>query len=63
MKEQREEFLDKNIAFWQPRTSRKLTSEDARLMTERVVDFLTILAEWEAKASPAQLSPGDTHAP
>lgn len=53
---------DKNLAFWQPRASRKLTSEDARLLTERVVDFFKILAEWEAKAGSAQLSPGDTHA-
>ncbi len=54
---------DKNLAFWQPRASRKLTSEDARQMTERVVDFFTILAEWEAKAGTAQPSPGDAHAP
>jgi hypothetical protein len=54
---------DKDLAFWQPRASRKLTSEDALLMTERVVEFFRILAEWEAKAGSAQLSPGDAHAP
>ena len=56
------ESLDKDLAFWQPRASRKLTSEDTRLMTERVMDFFSILAEWDAKALIAQSPPGDPHA-
>ena len=48
------EFLDKTVAFWQPRTSRKLTREDARQMIENVTGFFKVLAEWDAKARIAQ---------
>jgi len=48
------EFLDKTIAFWQPRTSRKLTREDARQMIENVTGFFKVLAEWDAKARVEQ---------
>ena len=56
------DLIQKTIAFWQLRSSRKLTGEDARLMTERVVDFFSILAEWDAKALIVQPTPGDPHA-
>ena len=47
-------FLDKTIAFWQPRISRKLTREDARQMVENVTGFFQVLAEWDAKSKAAR---------
>ena len=47
-------LLDRTIAFWQPRTARKLTREDARQMVENVTGFFRVLAEWDAKARAAQ---------
>ncbi len=46
-------FLDKTIAFWQPRTARALTREDARQMIENMTGFFQVLAEWDAKAKAA----------
>ena len=47
------EFLDKTITFWQPRTTRKLTREDARQMIENATGFFRVLAEWDAKSKAA----------
>ncbi len=49
-------FLDKTIAFWQPRASRKLTREDARQIIENATGFFRVLAEWNVKAQAAQSS-------
>ena len=42
------DFLDQTVAFWQPRTCRKLTREDGRQIAENVSGFFRILLEWEA---------------
>lgn len=56
-------FLDKTVAFWQPRASRKLTREDARQMIENVSGFFLVLAEWEAQDRAARSTPpGDLNA-
>lgn len=47
-------FLDKTIAFWQPRTTRALTREDARQIIENTTGFFRVLAEWDAKAKTAR---------
>ena len=47
-------FLDKTIAFWQPRTARTLTREDARQMIENATGFFRVLAEWDSKAKAAR---------
>lgn len=49
-------FLDKTIAFWQPRTARTLTREDARQMIENATGFFRVLAEWDAKSKAARAS-------
>lgn len=59
-------FLDKTIAFWQPRTGRELTHEDACQIIENFTGAFRVLAEWDAKAralrnSPDALSPGSLH--
>jgi hypothetical protein len=43
--------------LWQPRTSRELTEEDAREMTENVSGFFRLLAEWDLEARREQEPP------
>lgn len=57
------EFLDKTIAFWQPRTTRTLTREDARQMIENATGFFRVLAEWDAKAKAACAAEPSTQGP
>jgi hypothetical protein len=45
--EARGKLLDRTLEVWQPRTSRKLTREDARQIVENVNGFFRILLEWE----------------
>jgi hypothetical protein len=45
--EARAKLLDRTLEVWQPRTSRKLTREDARQIVENVTGFVRILLEWE----------------
>jgi hypothetical protein len=40
-------LLDQTLKVWQPRTSRKLTREDARQIVENITGFFRILLEWE----------------
>jgi hypothetical protein len=49
-------LLEETIRFWQPRTSRALTHEDARQMVENVTGFFTVLKSWSvaADASPSE---------
>lgn len=56
-------FLDKTIAFWQPRTTRTLTKEDARQIIENATGFFRVLAEWDAKAKAARSSAPPTQDP
>lgn len=42
-------FLDRTIEVWQPYSSRVITREDAREITENVANIFKILQEWEAK--------------
>ena len=43
-------LLEETIRFWQPRTSRPLTPEDARQMVENVTGFFTVLKSWSVAA-------------
>ena len=43
-------LLEETIRFWQPRTSRPLTHEDARQMVENMTGFFTTLQRWSAAA-------------
>ena len=56
-------FLDKTITFWQPRTTRTLTREDARQMIENATGFFRVLAEWDAKAKAARATELPTKGP
>jgi hypothetical protein len=45
--EARAELLRKTLALWQPRTSRRLSEEDARQCLENMVGFFRVLHEWD----------------
>jgi hypothetical protein len=47
-------LLEETIRFWQPRTSRPLSPEDARQMVENATGFFTILQGWSAAADARQ---------
>jgi hypothetical protein len=40
-------FIDETLAFWQPRSRRVLTREDAREIIENVAGFFAILEQWD----------------
>lgn len=48
-KAEKDRFLDRTLETWQPFSSRSLTREDGREITENVANFFRILQEWKAK--------------
>lgn len=46
MSEPRQEFLDETRRFWQKRTERPLSLEDARQIAANVVGVFQVLAQW-----------------
>jgi hypothetical protein len=42
------EFTQRTLDFWQSRTSRQITEEDAREMAVNVSGFFRLLAEWDS---------------
>jgi hypothetical protein len=40
-------FIEKTIKVWQPRTQKKLTSEDAAVIIRHMTSFVELLLEWE----------------
>ena len=51
MDQARPAFLEDTQEFWQARTSRVLTLEDARQAVENVTGFFTTLERWAAVES------------
>lgn len=41
------ESLERILEFWQKRTDRKLTMEDARQIRENLVDVFRLLKKWD----------------
>ena len=41
--------VERALDVWQPRSSRRLTSEDIRQITENTIGFFRILLDWESK--------------
>jgi len=52
-------LLEETVRFWQPRSSRPLTPEDARQIVEDITGFFTILQGW---AAGANTRPSETEA-
>lgn len=46
MKDRELESRDRPLALWQQRSSRPLSEEDFRVITENVRGFFCVLAEW-----------------
>lgn len=46
MSEPRQEFLDETRRFWQKRTDRPLSLEDARQIAANVAGVFQVLAQW-----------------
>jgi hypothetical protein len=40
-------FIEKTIKVWQPRTQKKLTSEDATAIIRNMTGFVELLLAWE----------------
>jgi hypothetical protein len=51
-------LIGRTRQFWQPRTCRDLTDEDARQVAENVTGFFSVLAEWSAEMSTPANDPG-----
>ena len=45
-------LIGRTRQFWQPRTRRDLTDEDARQIAENVTGLFSILAEWSTAEIP-----------
>lgn len=55
--------IEETLQFWQQRTSRPLTHEDARQMVENVTGFFTTLQRWSVEADACRSEPeGDREA-
>ena len=46
-KNKNSKLIRETLEFWQPRTSRKLTEEDARQIIQNTVGFFRVLHEWD----------------
>src|SRR5262245_55174828 len=40
-------LIDGTLEFWQPKTTRRLSREDAREIVENLTGFFLLLTEWE----------------
>ena len=59
MDDRRKALIEDTRTFWQARTSRKLTQEDARQAVENMSGFLGTLLRWAA-AEAAGAEPNNT---
>ena len=44
------ETVGADIAFWQQKTNKNLTTEDVRQIKENLVGFFSLLNEWQKNA-------------
>ena len=51
------DFNERTLDFWRPRTSCKLTQEDAREMAANVAGFFSLLAEWDRNSRREEQQP------
>ena len=51
----KDKFLQDTLQFWQKRTSRTLTEEDAREISENLFNFVQILLDWHREDSLHQI--------
>lgn len=49
MRMTKQQLTEHTIAVWRPRLGRRLSSEDAREITENITGFFTVLTEWSRR--------------
>lgn len=47
--QERDAKIERTLLVWQPRSSRRLTQDDARQIGANMASFFQILAEWDRK--------------
>jgi hypothetical protein len=52
-----QDFNQRTLDLWQPRTSRQLTADEAREMAANIAGFFHLLAEWDREARRKQQQP------
>jgi hypothetical protein len=55
--------IDRTRRVWQRRTGRDVSDEDARQITENVIGFFSILAEWARAEAPIPANENDKASP
>ena len=58
MEESKRQFLERTKQFWQARTGKPLSDEDAREMIENITGFFKILMRWDQEAKDRTKSSG-----
>ena len=53
MRETERQHSDPTLAFWQQRSARELTPEDAREIRSNLCGFVQVLLAWRARAADA----------
>ena len=59
MEESKRQLLEQTKQFWQARTRKPLSDEDAREMIENITGFFKILIEWDEKEKDQTNSSGE----
>jgi chemotaxis regulatin CheY-phosphate phosphatase CheZ len=57
MEDSKRELIEETKRFWQARTGKPISDEDAREMIENITGFFKILIEWDKKAKNQPSSP------
>lgn len=52
----KDRFTEKALGVFQPRTTRRLTAEDARQITANLTGFFRVLSQWAANEAPEKSS-------
>jgi len=59
MEESKRQLLEQTKRFWQARTGKPISDEDAREIIENIAGFFKILMRWDEKAKRQAKSSGE----
>ena len=59
-RDQEKDFVDETLAFWQPRSSSKLSRGDAHEIIHNVTNYFAVLSRWD---DAENLKPTETENP
>jgi hypothetical protein len=57
----KQDVIQETLAFWQKRTTRRLTEKDAEEIVENLTDFLILILEWDAKNTSGRVEKHEIH--